>query len=239
MQLRPLSSAGSHGSDIATVVAETAATLGHLPVITQYTPHGRAEQSAASIAQWVAKGAHFFELDTMLEVGDSIYLDARISWTSAAVALSAWWAGIRITFDPAEAEVAIIGQDRSVPTAVADVFRIGDAIDGTPTDATAPAGAEAWTKAVQTFPDQPPAPHASSELVAIGAATQAELIEQVRRLEPGRLGLVASTADASDEVRRNELAAAALRPFVTGEPSVVVAQLSRDAADPEKVATWL
>lgn len=223
--------------DLATALARARDDLGHRPAVTVLGPDRRDEQGVASLAQWAAKGAHFLELDLMLEPGDRLAVDLEVGWPLAAVALAAWWAGIAIDLDGA-APVAVVHEGRTAPPTAEDVLWIGDAVDGAPTGEVA---GEAWTSTVQTFPDHPPPARAAAELAAIVTAgrvlTQAEVVTAATSLlgDGGSLGL-----DAASELPIElQLTALAVRPLLAGRPTVVLRNgVDRAAAAGEKVATW-
>jgi len=232
---------------IGLAVRDGAARLGHRPAITQLLPTGRQEQSGASLAQWTAKGAHFLEVDLGLGPGDRLHLDAPLGWNTAAVALAAWWAGIAVTLTPGDAEftVAHIGRAGAVPSRT-EVFWLGDGIDGAPgaaelEDAPRIDSREAWVRAVQPFPDQPPPSHAAGTAIAVvdgeRTTTQAQLLE----LATGHGGEVTLGLDASDAPGgdvTDDLALLCLRPLWCSRPTVVVRDLPRSAAEGDRVGRW-
>lgn len=237
MRLQPPPTARSRPDEVATALRDAAERLGHRPAVTVLLPDGRQEQSVASLAQWAAKGAHLLELDLQLEPGDRLHLDVPASWPAVAVVLACWWAGVTVTLD-GDAEVAVVHGDRDGP-AGAEVLRVGDGLDGAPSD---PGGDEAWVRAVQAFPDQPPAPRAAGGLTAMvtdGAVhTQAELLAALDArpdADAGTLGMVAAEDGAVDATTLVDLA---LRPLVSGRPTVVVRGVGREAASGERVGVW-
>lgn len=192
-----------------------------------------------SLAQWAAKGAHLLELDLLLSPGDRISLDAPLSWTSAAVCLAAWWAGVTVTLD-GDAEVAVVHPDRKVPQDV-ELFSVGDAIDGSPgsVEGSELGGAEPWVRAVQSFPDQPPAPQAAAEQAALRLGgrdyTHAQVMDIARTMGTGTAGVVADQTPPLEG-----LIAVTARPLVTHRPTVVVRQgVDRSAAEGDRVRHWI
>lgn len=206
MQLGALPDAGPAPDDVAAALRAAAARLGHRPAITQLLPSGRQEQSVASLAQWAAKGAHFLEIELGLAAGDRLHLDAPPGWTTAAVALAAWWAGIAVTTTP-DGEFAVVHSSRApragtaaaeALAATTEILWLGDGIDGAPVgdrpgpgQSDTPAGAddhgtalatrgEPWVRAVQSFPDQPPPSRAAGAAIAVvdgqRTTTQRELL---------------------------------------------------------------
>lgn len=233
MQLGPPATPQPPPSDLAAALETARRDLGHRPAVTVLGPERREEQGVASLAQWAAKGAHLLELDLQVGPGDAILLDAPLSWTTAAVCLAAWWAGVTVRLD-GEAPVAVVHESRRPLATAADVLWLGDGIDGAP---VADPGGEAWVQAVQAFPDQPPAPRAEPGTVAMVAGdrswTHAQVIEVAGGLGDGTLGLDAAATDAATGT-----IAVAARPLVVRRPTVVLAGVGREAAAGERVTTW-
>ena len=246
MQLGPATDERSSARELATALDAARARLGNRPAVTVLSPRGREEQAVASLAQWAAKGAHLFEADLLLAPGDAVRLDAPWSWPAAAVCLAAWWAGLVVDLDAeGDVEVAVLDEHVADATGVTEVLRVGDAITGAPLGAVA---GEPWTLAVQAFPDHPPPPQATPERPALRhrgrSWTQRELLELAGDLGTGTLGLASDrpTGTAAGGPERDPavigLAALAVRPLVTGRPTVVLRGVPRDAAAGERVATW-
>ena len=190
----------------------------------------------ASLAQWAAKGAHLLELDLLLTPGERLRLDAPLSWPSVAVAYAAWWAGVALDLTADEAPVVVRHESR--PTSVdGEVLLLGDALDGSPLQDHSD---EPWVRAVQTFPDQPPAPRASGSTLALRTAEreldQAGLLAAAEALAPeaGTVGVDETTDPLTAFI------AATVRPLVRARPTVVLREgVSRDAAAGDRVADWL
>jgi uncharacterized protein (TIGR03089 family) len=232
VQLAPPPVSGPPPRDVAAALEAARTRLGHRPAVTVLRPGRRDEQGVASLAQWAAKGAHLLEADLLLGPGDTLLLDAPLSWPTAAVCLAAWWAGVVVTLD-VPADVAVVHEDRERP-GPGEVLWLGDAIDGAP---TRDVPGEPWVRAVQAFPDQPPPAAADPDGPALRAAgrswTQAQLLADAADLGEGTLGCDADTIDAVTGV-----VAVALRPLVIGRPTVVLRGVGRDAATGERVTTW-
>jgi hypothetical protein len=239
VQLGSLPARRARPPDLGAALRSARQELGHRPAVTVLRPERREEQGVASLAQWAAKGAHLLELDLLLEPGDVLALVAPLGWTSAAVALAAWWSGVAVTLDPelAGPTVAVVEEGRVPPAGAEEVFWLGAAVDGAP---LGPVPGEAWVHAVQSFPDQPPAPRAAAELTAVVDRdrrwTHAELLALVEERLPdhGTLGLDGAEALPAPLA----LAAVAVRPLVVGRPTVVLRDVDRGRADGEKVAVW-
>ena len=241
MHLEPPAAPGRTPTEVASALGEAADRLGHRPAVTVLLPDGRQEQSVASLAQWAAKGAHLLELDLLLEPGDRLHLDVPASWPAAAVALACWWSGVVVTLD-GDAEVAVVQAGRDAPPG-AEVLRVGDRIDGAYDDTDDPAGAdEPWVRAVQAFPDQPPTPRADGQLPALAAdgslRTQAQLLAAVADDPTASAGPLGMAVDRDHRLDADGLVDLALRPLVTGRPTVVTRGVDRDAAAGDRVGTW-
>jgi hypothetical protein len=226
-------------ADLAAALAAARDELGHRPAITVLGPDRRDEQGVASLAQWAAKGAHLLALDLLLEPGDQLVLDAPLGWTCAAVAAAAWWHGVTVVLggeDAPGAPVAVVEEGREPPTDAEEVLWLGPEVDGAPAGEVA---GEAWVHAVQTFPDQPPAPRASADLPALAVGderwTQAELLALAAQLpNEGTFGL----DDPPSLTRAEAFAAVAVRPLLVGRPTVVLRGVDRSAAEGERVSAW-
>lgn len=219
--------------DVASALSAAAGRLGHRPAVTVLRPDRRDEQGFASLLKWTSKGAHLLELECSVEPGGRVRLDAPAGWPGLAVALATWWVGAALTAS-GEAEVVVVHGPGATAAGDGEVYGIGDAVDGSPVDVGA--GPEPWAVAVQTFPDQPPAPRAEADLVAVDLYgvrwTQAELLERARCLgDDGPLGI---DADTPPDVWLPAL----VRPLTSGQPTVVLAGVGRDAAADEGVTTW-
>lgn len=227
--------AGADAADVAAAV-RAAAGLGQRPAVTVLRPDGRHEQGCASLAQWASKGAHFLEVDLLIEPGDRIAVAGPPGWLPAAVALSVWWVGAVVTTDPSDAAAAVVHEDRPAPSGI-EAFAWGSTFDARPRTG---GGAEPWAVAVQTFPDQPPPSRAEPGLPALAhdgtVVDQRGLLARARAIaDGGGVGLDAAAApDAAVW-----LPAVALRPLLTGHATVVLDGVDRDAAAADRVGTWL
>jgi hypothetical protein len=214
--------------DVATALERARTALGQRPAITVH--HGAAvgeprhEQGFVSLAGWVAKGAHLVRDELGLGPGDALGLAGPACWPVATVALAAWWVGV--TLVPAErARIAVVHTASGGPTADgATLLWLGDAIDGTgDLDPHRPWG-EWWTEAVIPFPDRAPVPARDGDLVAVRTdartSTQRELLASLSP-SAGALGLVRRPTDTSS-LDIEVLSLLALRPLVTGSPTVVL-----------------
>ena len=208
-------------------------------------PFARYEQSGASLANWAAKGAHLLELDHLIGPGHRVGLLAPPCWTTASVALASWWLGAAVVLDaPGEVTVVYGDADQDAdPTGSptprwpdADAMLvIGDGLDGAPLRA---GEQPAWTRQAQPLPDHPPVAQAGADRLALVVGerqwTQGELLALVGDLGHGTAGV-----DAARTEPAIALAATTLRPLVTGNPTVVLRGVGRDAAAQERVSVWL
>lgn len=236
MRLGARPSAPPPADDLAAALRGAADTLGHRPAVTVLRAGRREEQGFASLAQWAAKGAHWCQLEHLLEPGDRLALHGPAGWLPVAVCLGAWWAGVTVVVG-GDAEVAVVHESVAAPD-VAEVLRYGDAIDGSPSPGPDAPAEEAYPVAVQTFPDRPPPPAPTPDTVALDVAgrtwTHAELLTTARELAPGD-GSVGVDVDTPAEVW---VPALAVRPLVTGRPSLLLDGVDRDAAAGERVSAW-
>jgi len=237
MSLLQPPSGAREARDVPSAVRAMAQQAGHRPAITLLGPTGRQEQSYTSVAQWTAKTAHWLELDMLLEPGGRLGLVGPPGWVPAVAALGAWWAGLVVVTGPeAAAADVVVAHATEVPAAASDVFTWGWGFDGA-AEPTAGGGAEPFVHTVQPFPDDPPPPRGTPTSPAMIAGSTPPLDQQ------GLLGQLAGEPGSPIGVSAdapNWLAAAAVRPLVTGRPTVLLAPgVDRSAADGDRVAAWL
>lgn len=220
--------------DVATALIGATGTLGQRPAITFHRDGERQEQGFASLAGWVAKGAHLLRDELGLGPGSTLGVAAPAGWPLAAVALAAWWNGITIV--PADdAELTVLHTSLTTAATLAaratTVLWIGDELDGAghlPEDLASIARGEAWVDAVTPFPDRPPTPSHDGALAAVrtatGSSSQRDLLTLVTGTEAGTYGLDRrADVDLIGSDRSLELLAAlVLRPLVTGRATVVL-----------------
>lgn len=115
-----------------------------------------------------------------------------------------------------------------------EVLLVGDALDGGP---TGPAAHPIWTHEAQPMPDAAPPHAATADRVALVRGTQrwtqGELLALAGTLGDGVLGV---EVDRVDPVLA--LVASAIRPFLTGQATVLLRDVDREAATPERVSVW-
>jgi uncharacterized protein (TIGR03089 family) len=234
MQLGAPAGALPPAQDVAAALLGAASAFGQRPALTVHLDGMRQEQGFASLAGWVAKGAHLLRDELGLGPGAALGVAAPAGWPLAAVVLAAWWDGIAIV--PAtDADVVVLHTSltdlATLATAASSVLWIGDELDGAgrpPTDLADTVRGEAWTEAVTPFADRPPPPSRDGSLPAVrwGArsATQLELLALAAAAGDGTYGL--DRHAGLDLLRSDDalevLAAVALRPLVTGRATVVL-----------------
>ena len=220
--------------DVASAVRTAASDAGHRPAITLLAPSGRQEQSYTSLAQWTAKTAHWISLELLLEPGDRLGIVGPPGWVPAAAALGAWWAGLTVVVgEQAPHADVVLSHVDGVPDATGELVVWGWGFDGAP---TRNGPADAFVEQVQPFPDDPPAPLGTAPSPALDdgddVATQAAMLDTLRDAPAETVGVDASAT--------SWLVTAAVRPMVTGRPTVLLAPgVDRDAAAGDRVATWV
>lgn len=227
--------------DVPSAVRMMAQQAGHRPAITLLAPSGRQEQSFTSVAQWVAKTAHWLELDLLLEPGDRLGLVGPPGWVPAVSALGAWWSGLVVVVgDDATAADVVVAHTDHVPASAPEVVTWGWGFDGAPDAGSS--DREPFVHVVQPFPDDPPPPRGRPDSPALRGGTddgpahasQSALLAQQASEPPTSVGVPAEAPVAS------WLPIAALRPLVTGRPTVLLAPgVARSVADGDRVADWL
>lgn len=236
MQLGSRPTAPPPSTDLATALRAATASLGHRPAITVRGTDRRDEQGYASLAQWASKTAHWLQIEHLLEPGDTVDLVSPPGWPAVALMLGAWWAGVTVNVGDSGAELAVAHESADLASLTAhDVVLTGDAVDGSPTVAT---DLEPFAIAVQAFPDQPPAPRAEPDTTAVvidgRAWSHEELLATAREL--GTEGAAGLSIEADTTLW---VPALAVRPLVSGQPTVLLAGTTREAAEGERVRTWL
>lgn len=219
-------------SDLAAGLAQCARDRGQRPAVTVLSPAGRAEQGYITLAQWAAKGSHLLAMDLAAGPGTRVFVDVPPGWTLAAACAAVWWVGGTVVLGTArDVAGAIVHESRQRPD-VADLFVVGDAVDGGTTE---PSGDLVWAEEVQAFPDAPPPSGAGPDVPAIDdggdVTTHAEVVAALAS-QRGSLGIDLATFSGHGVL---EVAA---RPLVTGRTSLVLRDLDRDAAAGDKVAGW-
>jgi len=130
------------------------------PLVTFYddATGERAELSAKSLANWVAK-THFLLLDELgAGPGDRAFVRLPVHWLAAPVLLGCWYAGLEVVADPAGASVAF-GDADSLLAALPD--RAAERLDGAfavsllsmARPAAPPPGMADYSSSVRPMPD--------------------------------------------------------------------------------------
>jgi uncharacterized protein (TIGR03089 family) len=227
-------SAPSPDASIETLAdaVKQATAYGHRPAVTAIGPHGRYEQSYVSLAQWAAKGAHLLTADLLLEPGDRLAICSRVSWHTSAILLAAWWVGLEVSLDPHGAAVVILSEKPDVRDPNAQLFSVGDTIDGAPHE---PFGVPAWTHEVRMFPDTPPPATCTAEMIALSDHHRRLSHRDVlARHDNDRV----IGCDVSDTVTLDTLCDIAARPMARGQRTIILDGVPRTAADAERVDVW-
>ncbi len=120
----------------------------------------------------------------------------------------------------------------AVPDVSGDLVVWGWGFDGAP---TSNGPGDAFVEVVQPFPDDPPAPRGTAPSPALDdgsdVATQGAMLDTLREAAAETVGVDAGAT--------HWLGTAALRPLLTGRPTVLLAPgVDRAAAEGDRVATW-
>lgn len=97
------------------------------PFVTYYgdSSHDRAELSARSLANWVAKTYFLLTDELGLGRGHAAYVDLPAHWISVAPLLGCWTAGLEVVTDPTRADVGFVNSERALTAVeIPDVFVI-------------------------------------------------------------------------------------------------------------------
>jgi uncharacterized protein (TIGR03089 family) len=86
------------------------------PFVTYYDDEAgdRAELSARSLANWVAKTYYLLTDELGLGPGDAAFVDLPAHWISVAPMLGSWTAGLELVTDPGRAAVAFVDEERAL-----------------------------------------------------------------------------------------------------------------------------
>jgi uncharacterized protein (TIGR03089 family) len=169
------------------------------PLLTYYddATGERAELSAGTLANWVAKTANLLVDDLGLAPGDRVAVLLPAHWQTAAVLLAGWAAGLVVGAEPDGAQAAFVTADR-VPAAVAagvpevlalPLAPLGQGFDGPPPD-----GSRDFPAEVRAMPDRyagPPPPAGAPALVTGDGTVPAGELAEVARRRAAELGIYA------------------------------------------------
>ncbi len=164
------------------------------PLVTFYDDASgeRAELSAKSLGNWIAK-THFLLTDEVgAAVGDRAFVRLPVHWLAAPILLGCWFAGLEVVTDPATATVAF-GDADSLTAAITP-----DRLDGAfavslrsmAMPDTPPAGMSDYTSAARPMPDAwvTVRPQAQPDDPALTGRSRAE-VGLAARLAADELGL--------------------------------------------------
>jgi uncharacterized protein (TIGR03089 family) len=180
------------------------ATAPAQPFVTYYGDGSddRAELSARSLANWVAKTYFLLTDELDLGPGNAAYIDLPAHWISVAPLLGCWTAGLEVVTDPTRADVGFVDSERALTAVeIPDVFVIAphSAAIGLTPDLLPPGmadyvsavrpQADAWATVRALATDDDPAldSQTRAELVAAAADRARELgLDPGARLITGR-----------------------------------------------------
>ncbi len=209
------------------------------PLITFYddTTGERAELSAKSLANWVAK-THFLLLDSLgLGPGDRACVQLPVHWLAAPILLGCWFAGLEVVGTAGAGSASVVFADTDslsalAPLSAPDVFAVSMLSMARPQ--APPDGAEDYATSVRPMPDAWPTVRAQAGPgdPALAGLNRARLAERAARLA-GELGLSAAGRLLWTQpwTEPADWTAALLAPLAVGGSVVLV----RDA-DPTRVA---
>lgn len=192
----------------------------------------RAELSAKSLGNWVAK-THFYLLDELgLGVGSRAFVRLPVHWLAAPIAFGCWFAGLTLVEDPAQADVAfgLAEELPHLPSLPPDVLAVSMLSMGR--SAEPPQGMADYAASVRPMPDAWPTVRAqggAGDDAVVGVSRAAfvdRAHEAARRLgleQGGRLLWARPWADV------NELLDALVAPLAVGGSVVLVRNCDPDA----------
>jgi uncharacterized protein (TIGR03089 family) len=157
------------------------------PLVTFYddATGERAELSAKSLANWVAK-THFLLVDELgAAVGDRVFVRLPVHWLAAPILLGCWYAGLEVVTDPATATVAFGDADSLsaliTPDRLDGAFAVSLLSMARPS--TPPPGLADYASSVRPMPDSWTAVRAQAgpEDAALAGRSRAELAQAARQ----------------------------------------------------------
>ncbi len=183
----------SHPAPEQLFAARLAADPGS-PLVTFYddATGERAELSAKSLGNWVAK-THFLLMDELgAAVGDRAFVRLPVHWLAAPILLGCWYAGLEVVTDPAAATVAF-GDAESLsalitPDDLDGAFAVSLRTMAMPS--TPPPGMADYSSSVRPMPDAWATVRAQAGPadLALDGRSRAEVAEAAREAA-GELGL--------------------------------------------------
>lgn len=163
------------------------------PLVTFYDDESgeRAELSAKSLGNWIAK-THYLLLDELaLAPGDRACVRLPVHWLAAPILLGCWFAGLEVVTAPEQADVVFADADSLAGmdlAAVEDVFAVSLLSMARPS--TPPPGASDYATSVRPMPDNWASvrTQAGADVLALDGLTRGEVASAAT--ETGqRLGL--------------------------------------------------
>jgi len=157
------------------------------PLVTFYddATGERAELSAKSLANWVAK-THFLLVDELgAAVGDRAFVRLPVHWLAAPILLGCWYAGLEVVTDPATARVAFGDADSLsaliTPDRLDGAFAVSLLSMAMPS--TPPPGMADYSSSVRPMPDSWPTVRAQAgpDDLALAGRSRADLAEAARQ----------------------------------------------------------
>ncbi len=209
--------------------AQLLATDASRPFVTYYdeATGERSELSAKSLANWVAKTHHLLTDELGLGVGDTALVALPPHWISVPVLLGCLTAGLALTTEGDEADVAFVTPATAAAAdGITDVYAIAPDSAAVGLGGAEPSGAFDFVAAVRPQADAWPGVYlaAGPDDACLPGLTRAETAEQAAGLEPGTRLL--STRDWNSP---EDWIAALFRPLAAGG-SVVLVRNSPDEA---------
>ena len=164
------------------------------PLVTFYddATGERAELSAKSLGNWVAK-THFLLVDELgAAVGDRAFVRLPVHWLAAPILLGCWYAGLEVVTDPASATVAFGDADSLsaliTPDRLDGAFAVSLLSMARPS--TPPPGMADYASSVRPMPDSWAAVRAQAgpDDAALTGRSRVDLAQAARQAA-GELGL--------------------------------------------------
>ncbi|MFL6162196.1 MAG: TIGR03089 family protein [Jatrophihabitantaceae bacterium] len=204
------------------------------PLVTCYddATGERAELSAKSLANWIAK-TYFLLTDSLgLGPGDTAAIRLPVHWLAVPVLFGCWYAGLQVVTDqPASVAFGDAGSLGSLPAAE-EIYAVSMLPMAQPD--IPPPGAEDYTTAVRPMPDAWAGVRALAGPAdpALDGASRAELVEAANR-QAAALGLTAGGRLLWTQPWRQpaDWVAALLAPLAVGGSTVLVGNPDAGALD--------
>jgi uncharacterized protein (TIGR03089 family) len=169
------------------------------PLVTFYDDASgeRAELSAKSLANWIAK-THFLLVDELgAAPGDRAFVRLPVHWLAAPILLGCWYAGLEVVTDPAAASIAFGDADsllQALPAPLADRLDGAFAVSllSMARPSTPPPGMADYATSVRPMPDSWATVRAQAgpDVAALAGRSRAELAAAAHQAA-AELGLAA------------------------------------------------